>query len=180
MALYGPFIFLQGLLYYAKGGTMKQLLIYRHAKTEEKKGDMKDFDRVLIERGRKDANTIGKVLSKQSVMPDLIISSSAKRALETGSITAKALGYEGTIEEKEELYSTDPITYYDVISSVSDSINTLMIVGHNPEIEDFLEDISGAPVEAKTANLFRIRLPISHWTEVVGLSKADIEERIKP
>lgn len=159
---------------------MKQLLIYRHAKTEERKGDMKDFDRTLIERGQKDAKKIGKTLKEKSIMPDLIISSSAKRAVETTSVTAKSLDYFGTIEEREELYSTDPVTYYDVIASVADTINTLMIVGHNPEIEEFLEDITGYPVEAKTANLFRMSLPISHWSEVVGLSKVDIEERIKP
>ena len=72
---------------------MKTLLILRHAKSSWNNPDLSDYDRSLNRRGKRDAPRMGKFLRQQSLIPDLIISSTAKRAKKTAKLFAKAIGY---------------------------------------------------------------------------------------
>ena len=76
---------------------MKTLLILRHAKSSWNNLDLPDYDRPLNKRGKRDAPRMGDFLRHQDLVPDLIISSTAKRAKKTAKLFAKAVGYKEKI-----------------------------------------------------------------------------------
>lgn len=112
---------------------MKTLYFIRHAKSSWKDPLLKDFDRPLNSRGRRDAPFMAKRLKHFNVMPDLILSSPALRAKKTAQVIAKTLDCEITYEPR--LYESSIETYVEILHELDNSdIKTLLIVAHNPEI----------------------------------------------
>ena len=113
---------------------MKQIFIIRHSKASETSPDNTDFGRCLAPYGVDKATRISAVLSKSIEQVDLMLSSPACRALETAQIFARTLNYpEAKILAREKLYHFGGVEYaLDIISEVDDSVDTLMIFGHNP------------------------------------------------
>ena len=83
---------------------MKTLLILRHAKSSWNNLDLPDYDRPLNKRGKRDAPRMGDFLRHQDLVPDLIISSTAKRAKKTAKLFAKAVGYKEKISLETSFY----------------------------------------------------------------------------
>ncbi len=145
---------------------MKQLLLLRHAKSSWKDPGMTDHDRPLNPRGKRDAPRVGQLLRERDLVPDLIISSTAKRARKTASKVAKGCGYEGVIELRGELYLASPHVYYEVTRQVPDDWNRVMIIGHNPGIADWLDMMTGELLRFPTAALAEISLQLERWRDL--------------
>lgn len=145
---------------------MKTLLLLRHAKSSWADENMADFDRPLNERGEKDAPRMGKLLRQKELVPDLIITSAAKRAAATAERVAQTAGYEGEIRRDEHLYLAEPGEYVAVARQVGDAVNCLLLVGHNPGIEELVEWLSGQAERMPTAALACFQLPIDHWRDL--------------
>jgi phosphohistidine phosphatase len=145
---------------------MKTLLIMRHAKSSWDNDQLADFDRPLNDRGRRDAPRMGKLLAQLDIVPDLVISSSAKRASKTAELAALAASYPGEIRYTEELYLADPEKYVELARQTDDSVATLLLVGHNPDIEELVADLSGQEERMPTAALAVFHLPIDGWEEL--------------
>lgn len=123
---------------------MKKIYLIRHAKAENNE-DVKDFDRSLNSRGKEDAKCMAKRLRKYGVAPDIIYSSSAKRALKTAKIVAEFLEYEKKkIVTFDSLYDSSIKAYVDLISQTPDTYDSLFLVAHNPTITEVGEYLSGA------------------------------------
>ncbi|RMG70872.1 MAG: histidine phosphatase family protein [Bacteroidetes bacterium] len=125
---------------------MKTLILARHAKSEWPDG-VRDLDRPLKERGRKDAAYLAGLLADQGVVPDLIISSPAQRARQTAGIFAQQLAYPRPLQ-------IEPAVYYDgingllsLIGDLPDDVDTVMIFGHNPTMEDMVTRLLRSQVE---------------------------------
>ncbi|GMQ77767.1 MAG: histidine phosphatase family protein [Anaerolineae bacterium] len=142
---------------------MKSLLILRHAKSSWKNKYLSDHDRPLNKRGKRDAPRMGQLIRNEDLVPDLILTSSAERALKTAEAAADACGFEDEIQIVRSFYHGSIGTYHDVLSQVSDKISRVLIVGHNPGLEDFLEDLIGVWERLPTAALAHITLPIRSW-----------------
>lgn len=145
---------------------MKTLLIMRHAKSSWANDRLADFNRPLNDRGRRDAPRMGKLLIQLDIVPDLIIASSAKRASETAEMAALAASYPGDIRYTEELYLADPETYVELARETDESVSTLLLVGHNPDIEELINDLGGKEERMPTAALAVFHLPIDNWAEL--------------
>jgi phosphohistidine phosphatase len=145
---------------------MKTLLILRHAKSSWKDEGLTDHDRPLNKRGKRDAPRMGKLLRESDLAPDLIISSTAKRARKTASKVAKRCEYEGVIELTGELYLAPPQSYLRVLSKVPDQYQRVMVVGHNPGVEELLSMLTGESTPLPTAALAQIELPIEQWQDL--------------
>jgi phosphohistidine phosphatase len=120
--------------------TMKRtLVLIRHAKSDWNIAGQPDFDRTLNERGKSDAPIMGKRLLEKNLKPDLIISSSAKRAAKTANLLAKELHYDkNNIQYLDKLYHASPARFEEVITEVlDDSVQTLFMVAHNPGISEY-------------------------------------------
>lgn len=142
---------------------MKQLLILRHAKSSWSDARLSDHARPLNKRGRRDAPTMGGVLADEGLVPGLIITSSAVRATETTEEVAIASDYAGDIIVTRDLYHADPESYLQAVRESGGEHQIVMVVGHNPGIEELVEQLSGEWHRMPTAALAYFQLPISSW-----------------
>jgi phosphohistidine phosphatase len=142
---------------------MKKLLLVRHGKSSWDNPDIADHERPLTTRGKESASTIGKFLKKEDLIPDLIISSTAKRANKTADIIGKKSSYNQKILESEALYSGSSEDYTNIIHEIADKNKTVLLVGHNPVIEDVVERITAEKRIMKTCSLAHIDLSIDSW-----------------
>jgi phosphohistidine phosphatase len=145
---------------------MKTLLILRHAKSSWKEPSQADHDRPLNERGKRDAPRIGLLLVEQSLVPDVIVSSTAKRARKTAELVARNSGYDGQIQFHQELYLATRETYIRVIRQLDNVHSRALVVGHNPGLQELLEALSGQPAELPTAALAQVSLEIAAWDQL--------------
>ena len=142
---------------------MKTLLIMRHAKSSWNFPELSDYDRPLNKRGNRDAPRMGKHLHQDGLVPDRILTSSAKRARKTASKVAKALGYTGKVKELDALYDTVLGAYFKTLQVLSDKYQCVMVVGHNPTMEQLVSHLTGHITQMPTAALVHIELPIESW-----------------
>lgn len=145
---------------------MKTLLILRHAKSSWSDPKLADIDRPLNKRGKRDAPRIGSLLKKNDLVPDLILSSPAVRARKTAEAVAEAAGYEGEIEFEDNFYPGSPEDYIEVLQTLPEDLNSVMVVGHNPGLEELLETLTGESAALPTASLAQVNLPIRTWLEL--------------
>ena len=145
---------------------MKTLLILRHAKSSWKNSELADHDRPLNKRGKRDVPRMGELLVREALIPDLIISSSARRAKMTTELLVEESGFEGEILFERDLYAAWPEAYIETLCVTPDEFETVMVVGHNPGLEDLLEILIGEVERMPTAALANVSLPIKRWREL--------------
>lgn len=126
---------------------MKTLLILRHAKSSWD-DDFPDKDRPLAKRGRAAAPMMGRYIAQQGYEPDLVLCSTARRTLETLDLMMPALGRRISVLYEEPLYLAEAQSLLERVRWVEDAVETVMIVGHNPGLEDLALLLCGTPIEA--------------------------------
>lgn len=145
---------------------MKTLLILRHAKSSWANPRLSDHDRPLKRRGKRDAPRMGRLLLDQNIIPGLIITSSAVRALATAEMVALACDYQGELMVTRAFYHADSDTYIEYLRMFDEEPDPIMVVGHNPGMEELLEELTGAIEHMPTAALAEVTLPIDGWDEL--------------
>ena len=133
---------------------MKRLLLLRHAKTEPAGSEIEDHQRKLLERGRLDAPAIGKYLAERKYFPDLILSSTARRTVETVELVVEQLPRRQHIDYVDQLYLVGWRAMLAVIRTVREPVATLLVVGHNPGMEQLATELSRQPVKRKERDRF--------------------------
>jgi len=159
---------------------MKRLLILRHAKSSWKHRDREDHDRPLNERGRRDAPRMGAWVAERGFTPDRILSSSARRARKTAVEVARASGSEGRVVVSNALYLAGPDAIIEALRPTPDDCETVLVVGHNPGVEELVRLLTGQPVTMPTAAVAHIRLDIAHWRELAASSRGELVEHQTP
>ena len=142
---------------------MKTLLLMRHAKSSWKDNDLPDFDRPLNKRGEKDAPRMGKLIKKEKLVPDIILSSPAVRAKETTLAVIDKVGYEDDVQYLDSLYLGEPENYFKALLALSDDIDHVLVVGHNPGLETVLQILSGKVESLPTGAIAYLQVPIRTW-----------------
>jgi len=123
--------------------TNQNLIIMRHAKSDWSSPEGADFDRPLARRGRKDAPHMGAWLRKKGLIPDKVVSSPARRARETAGLVAAELKYdEQRIVWEDRIYDATVEDLLAVIEDAAIGVSCLMLIGHNPGLDDLLEHLS--------------------------------------
>jgi phosphohistidine phosphatase len=145
---------------------MKTLLILRHAKSSHEDGSLKDIDRPLNERGIGDAKLMGGVIRKRKIQPDLIVASPAERVRQTADLALKAARLNVELTFDKRIYEASARGLLKVLSDLNDTSNTVLLIGHNPGLEDLLERLTGEAIILPTAALVSVELNVEHWTEV--------------
>jgi phosphohistidine phosphatase len=116
---------------------MSRLYLLRHAKAGWAEPGMRDFDRPLTETGRRDAKAVGTAMRASGLIPDLVLCSTARRARETWECVADTIGpIMAPPAFTDSLYSCDAAGYLSVVRNAADKLSSLLVVGHNPMIED--------------------------------------------
>lgn len=126
---------------------MLTLLLLRHAKSSWDVPALADYDRPLAKRGKKTAPLMGAQIATLGLRPDLILCSGAARARETLDLVLPALGSDPPeIVYDDALYMAEPSDLLGVLRKLPAPVRAaqrLMIVGHNPGLEDFAEILVG-------------------------------------
>jgi phosphohistidine phosphatase len=124
----------------------RELLILRHGKSDWPAG-IDDFDRPLKKRGKLASARIGRWLRDNDLLPDRVLTSTAKRAIDTTRRVCEAMGIvPDEIEENPDLYHAEPETLVAILRRQPESAKRVLIVGHNPGLEELLEALADTPV----------------------------------
>ncbi|MEK7484574.1 MAG: histidine phosphatase family protein [Planctomycetota bacterium] len=155
---------------------MKTLYLVRHAKTEKNSSTNQDFDRVLLPKGTEDAHRIAKQFRETHPIPEILITSSANRALETAQIFAQEFGFPlKQIQIHQELYETTSDDFISFLQDFQTDWTTVMIFGHNPVLEEviplLLKKSQNPPLPPGTT--VGISLNIQHWHDRI-LGKGEL------
>lgn len=152
---------------------MKTLLLIRHAKSSWNDINLKDEERPLNERGKKDAPEMAKRLKKKGIEIDLFLSSPAKRAWRTARFFAEAYDLKKEdIEVEKQLYAADIADFVKVISQLKDKHQTVALFSHNPGVTDFANTLTGVRIDnMPTCGIFAVHADISTWSDFLNAEK---------
>ena len=146
---------------------MKTLLIMRHAKSAYPPEISDDFDRPLNKRGRADLPRIARLLAAYGPRPEVVLASAARRAHQTATGLAESLGLPASILHLDDaLYLSSPHTLAQAAAGLPDSAQTGLIIAHNPGMEEWIGELTGAHVSLPTAGLAAVELGIYSWEEI--------------
>ncbi len=145
---------------------MKTLLIMRHAKSSWDNPELSDYERPLNKRGWRDAPRMGEHLHQQGLTPDLILSSSAKRARDTAYEVAKACHYDGEPELVYMFYDEHPRVYDKILEALPNKYQRVLVIGHAPHLEVFLLLAVEKYRKLSTAAIAHLEFPIEKWEQL--------------
>jgi phosphohistidine phosphatase len=152
----------------------------RHAKPAAKQAGMSDHDRLLDARGERDARLAGSFILGEQTVPELILSSTAARARATAEAVSQACGDDNTPLLLPELYLADLVICLDQIRALPDDCSTVMVVGHNPGLEELIEYLTGERCPLGTAALAGLRLPVEHWIDLGRMGSCELVRMWRP
>ncbi|SIQ13268.1 phosphohistidine phosphatase [Rhizobium sp. RU20A] len=147
-----------------------RLFLLRHAQAGWAAPGQKDFDRALDDTGYGQAELVADRAADRGLKPQRIISSTAVRCRQTTEAFRRALGEDTDIRYSDDLYTGGPETYRS-LATAQDDVTSLMLVGHNPMIEEFLRTLVGE--EAAT-----LRIPLGYPPAGLALVEFDTQRTL--
>ncbi len=159
---------------------MATLLLMRHAKSGWDDPTLADHDRPLNARGRKAAPRMGELLLEERLVPDLIVTSTARRAVDTAHAVVTSTKYDGRVEVTRRLYLAEPSGYFEVFSELEHDYARVLVVGHNPGISELASMLSGEDLEMPTAAIACIDFPGTRISLVNAQSRGRLLSFFRP
>lgn len=146
------------------------LYLVRHATAENPSAFQRDHDRELTPEGIMEAARMGRYLTTQHAKPDCLVSSTAARALKTAQVMAEQLALEpDCIEPIANLFDGGPRAYLAAVNGISEDCESLMLVGHNPDISYFAEFLTHQAVSSmEKGEVMAIQFDNLTWAEISG------------
>ena len=117
---------------------MRRLLLLRHAKAERSQPGGRDEDRVLTDRGRRDASRIGSYMARHAFIPGRALVSPAARTRETWELLAAGLGTAPPVDFDERLYNALPHSILQTVKETAADVGALLTIGHNPGLQELV------------------------------------------
>lgn len=154
---------------------MKRLMLLRHAKSSWSDDGLADFERPLSGRGERDAPRIGARLRDADLRPGLIVASPARRARHTAQLVARALDYpEDSVRLDPALYLATPEEILAVIAAQPDTVQRLLIVGHNPGMTELANQLlpTLGLANLPTTGVVVVDCDTDRWTDVGAVHRA--------
>ncbi len=147
----------------------KTLYVMRHAEAAWPSSRHRDFDRPLDLQGERDASAMGKRLRAHGSIPDLMISSPARRAEQTAKLIAKELKIEfHTIVFEASIYEAGVSNLLDIIQALDDRYQSAMLIGHNPSLTWVINQLTGEHIaNAPTCSIATLRTFSPRWVDTV-------------
>ena len=148
----------------------KRLILLRHAKSSWDDPGLDDRDRPLNGRGRRNAPRMGRLMKQEQLVPDLVLCSSAQRTRETAYLFFAEWTVSPSIVHRDDLYHAEPVQIEGILNSIDNSIESLMIIGHNPGLEEFLTRHTGKALDMPTAALAQVEFELDSWSHFKDLT----------
>lgn len=145
---------------------MKSVLLLRHGKSNWDAGYVGDHERPLALRGQKSAARMGRFIARVGPVPDLVLCSTAVRTRQTLELAMEAGAWDGVdVTFDQTLYLATYDQMLGCITALSDQIDTVMLVGHEPTTSLFMGQLIGsASIRFPTTAVARIDLNVEHWS----------------
>lgn len=146
---------------------MKKAIFVRHAKSSWADPSLRDFDRPLNKRGKRDAPFMAKVLRGKLQELDLIVASPANRAFTTATYFAEAFDIPVSgIRQEKELYHAYPSDILELVQQLDDKVDTVLVFGHNPAYTDFANRFTKDYIDnVPTCGIFQLEANILEWSD---------------
>jgi len=138
---------------------MKKLLLLRHAKSSRDDPSLADFERSLAPRGLKAAPRIGRELAARDWLPERALVSPAVRTRQTWELVAAQLPGQPPAEFPETLYDASAEELFAAVSRVPETVGTLLVLGHNPGLQDLAQALAGDKSDARALARLREKFP---------------------
>ena len=167
---------------------MKSIYLLRHAKSSWDDNSLSDHDRPLSQRGRAAAPRIGAYMRGGGYLPDLVLCSTSTRTRQTLKAVLSELEVEPAVEFLEELYLAAPSEMLDLVTSVPDTVEAVLLVGHNPGTGMLAAALSGDGLPERmdlmrakfpTTGLAIIDLSVDRWKDTTG-GCGTLKEFVRP
>lgn len=153
---------------------MRRLILLRHAKSEWPDG-VDDLARPLAKRGRKASSRVGEYLAASGLVPDLAVVSPARRARETWELARPAFAREIAQQIEPRIYEASAPAILGVIKEAGPDVHALLLLGHNPGLQELASELIGAGSPSDLARLARkyptaglvvIDFDVEQWRDV--------------
>lgn len=151
----------------------KTIYLVRHAKSSWNDENLPDRLRPLNKQGHKNAVDMAARMAALKIKVDLMVSSPAKRALTTANYFAEELGYDAfDISVDERMYFCGTKGLVNVLKSLPEDVDKVMLIGHNPDISELLKTLTGNKKlePMSTSNVAKLQLRLSSWKELQTLN----------
>ncbi len=145
---------------------MSTLFVLRHAKSSWKNPDLADHDRPLNKRGKRDAPRMGRLMREEGLLPQLALSSTAKRARLTLDQALEAARHQCEVHLTPRLYLAGPEQIVEVLRGLPGQFERVLVVGHNPGLEELVGELTGEDVILPTAALAVVDCASQAWGEL--------------
>ena len=145
---------------------MRTLLVMRHAKSDRTPVEGGDRARPLAPRGRKAAAQMGRFLADAKMVPDLVLSSPAERALGTVELAVRAGGWTCPVRPEAALYEAGPSEIVGLVAATPDAAERILLAGHEPLGSELVEQLTGGVVRMPTAAVACIAFDVGSWSEI--------------
>ena len=159
---------------------LKTLVLLRHAKSSWSDPSCRDHDRTLNKRGKRDAPRMAEWLCSQGIRPDRILSSTATRARKTAKAMQLASGENCSLLLEGSLYMSSPQEMLELVRHTPESVRCLMLVGHNPGMEDLTAKLAGEWHRFPTATAAVFELDLDAWSDSSSRMSAKLLALYRP
>lgn len=165
----------------------KSLYVMRHAKSSWKDLSVPDFERPLAPRGERAARSMGHWLKSARPLPELILCSTATRAVRTCQLITRSLGSSVQVHFEDGLYGASGTALLARLHGLPDKVKSVLLIGHNPGVQDLLIELAneGDPVRLvevragfPTCAVATLRVN-GHWSEL-GTCTARVKDLVTP
>jgi phosphohistidine phosphatase len=164
---------------------MKRLYLLRHAKSSWDDPTLADHDRPLAPRGRRAAKVMAKHLRRKGIAPELVLCSPSRRTRQTLTRIAPSMGKSADVQIEPGLYAGSAPVLIEVLHEVPDEVESVMLIGHNPGIQDLALSLARAgPKSARVRSKFPTAAlaTLEHngsWRELAP-GRAELVSFVKP
>lgn len=158
---------------------MLTLYLLRHAKSSWDGDSKLDFERPLANRGREAAALIGQFIQEKGIDFDLVLVSTAVRTRETIELIKERAKFRGEVRYDERIYEATVSQLLEIISQIENDRENVLLVGHNPGIEELLALLTGEQQHVTTANFAKIKIKATKWSASLA-NKGTLEWIIRP
>jgi len=158
---------------------MLTLYLLRHAKSSWDDAWQRDFERPLSNRGREACALIGEFIEEKGIDFDLVLVSTAVRTRETIELVKERAKLRSEVRYDERIYEASVSQLLELIAQVDNDRENVLLVGHNPGMEELLNLLTGEQVRVTTANLAKITIQATTWSESL-VNKGTLDWIIRP
>lgn len=159
---------------------VRRLLILRHAKSKWSEDGVSDHDRALARRGKRDAVRMGRALAQHGLHPQVILCSTARRARATVKRLLPAVATTPQVCYCRALYAAGPLDCLRLLRHVPDEAHTVMLVGHNPGLEELATLLGRRQFALTTTHLVCLELDLASWTDLGAATRVRVALSLRP